>query len=70
MKKLWYYFLSIYGFTSKIRLRACYKLSPSMPPHTTGVCLGCGVDMYDGTDFCSDDCADFYMEYMQSYGNQ
>jgi hypothetical protein len=70
MKRAWYYFIAIFGFTEKARLRAWKRLEKPMPPHPTGVCFGCGVNLFDGTNFCSDECKTFYLEEMESYGNQ
>jgi len=70
MRRAWYYFVSIFGLTESTRNKAKKRLVKPLFGHPTGVCLGCGVDMYDGTDFCCDECSDFYFEYMESYGNQ
>jgi hypothetical protein len=70
LKRKWYYFVSIFAFTEKARINARKKLIKPLFRHPTGVCLGCGVDMYDGTDFCCDDCANFYAADMESYGRQ
>jgi len=70
MKRFWYRIISIFAISEISRERARKKLIKPLFGHPTGVCLGCGVDMFDGTDFCCSECADFYTEYMESYGNQ
>lgn len=60
MKHLWNFILRIFGKRSDAPM--------SIP--STGVCYGCGVNLFDGTNFCCSECADFYHEYMRSYGNQ
>ena len=70
MKRAWYSFVRIFGLTESMRNKAKIRLIKPLRSHPTGVCFGCGVDLFDGTNFCSDECKTFYLEYMESYGDQ
>ena len=70
MKRAWKILVMTFGITESARSRARRQLERPMMPHPTGVCMGCGVDLFDGTYFCSGKCKAFYLEYMSSYGEQ
>lgn len=53
MKRAWYHFISIFGLTENARERARKRLVKPLFGHPTGVCLGCGVDMFDGSVYAS-----------------
>ena len=48
-----------YGPTSKIRIRASQRLKKIRTPKPiTGICHGCGKNLYNGLDVCSLACLD------------
>jgi len=65
---------SIYSLNASTRMRITEELRQEKDveyiknhPQPTGVCDGCGKDMYNGENICSSDCADTVEVQMWGY---